>query len=100
MTVPRTAVFSSLALVMRWNTSCCGTEPKAKAKKAPAMTHQPLASDGKKLNLPSAAACATTLLAPPAMSLTSTATSVRPMRMTTVWNRSVNATDHMPPNKV
>src|SRR5512145_67398 len=58
MTVPRTAVFSSLALVMRWNTSCCGTEPKAKAKNAPAIAHQAAASmsAGNITSLPSAAA--------------------------------------------
>jgi hypothetical protein len=56
--VPRTAVFSSLALVMRWNTSCCGTEPKAKAKKAPAIAHHAAASmsAGNITSLPSAAA--------------------------------------------
>jgi hypothetical protein len=74
MMVPRTAVFSSLALVMRWNTSCCGTEPKAKAKNAPAMAHQPGASSGRTLNLPSAAAWAIDLAGPPAMSPTSIAT--------------------------
>ena len=31
---------------------------------------------------------------------TSIATSDRPMTMTTVWNKSVKATDHMPPNSV
>jgi hypothetical protein len=34
------------------------------------------------------------------MSPTSSATSDRPIRMTTVWNRSVKATDHMPPKMV
>ncbi len=102
MRVPRTAVFSSLALVMRWNTSCCGTEPKANAKKAPAMAHHLAASmsAGNITSLPSAAACEITLPAPPARSPTSKATSVRPIRITTVWNRSVKATDHMPPKMV
>jgi hypothetical protein len=52
-----------LALVTRWNTSCCGTEPKAKAKKAPAMAHQAAASmsAGNMTSLPSAAAWEMTL---------------------------------------
>ena len=102
MMVPRTAVFSFLALVMRWNTSCCGIEPKAKAKKAPAIVHQAAASMslGNMTSLPSAAAWRTTFSTPPARSPTSSATSVRPIRMTTVWNRSVKATDHMPPKMV
>ena len=100
--MPITAVRSSLALVMRWNTSCCGIEPNAKAKNAPAMAHHAAASmsAGNIVSLPSAAACEITLVAPPARSPTSSATSVKPTRITTVWNKSVKATDHMPPKMV
>jgi len=45
-------------------------------------------------------ACAITFDGPPAMSPTSHATRNRPTMITTVWNRSVSATDHMPPNIV
>ena len=102
ISVPRTAVPSSFALVMRWNTSCCGIDPNANAKNAPAIVHQAAASPaaGKKSNLPSAEACAITFEAPPAMSPTRNATSVSPIRITTVCSRSVNATDHMPPKIV
>ena len=55
---------------------------------------------GKNSNLPASEAAAITLPAPPAMSPTSQATAARPTRMITDWNRSVIATDHMPPQMV
>ena len=55
---------------------------------------------GKKLNLSASIAACTTTPAPPAMSASSQATASSPTRITTVWNRSVIATDHMPPQIV
>ena len=101
ISVPRTAVFSSLAEVTRWNTSCCGIEPMASvihaARKA---SHSLAPAFGQNSNLPASEAAAMTLAGPPAMSPTSQATAVRPTRITTDWNRSVRATDHMPPKMV
>ena len=66
------------------------------------MAHQAAASmsAGNMSNFPSAAACATTFSKPPALPPTRVATRIRPTTMTTVWNKSVKATDHMPPNTV
>ena len=55
---------------------------------------------GKNANLSASIAACTTTPAPPAMSAISQATAARPTRITTVWNRSVSATDHMPPQIV
>ena len=99
--VPRTAVFSSLAEVTRWKMSCCGTEPIASVSHAvPNASHSLAPPFGQKSNLPASAAAAITLPAPPAMSPTTQATSVTPMMIITDWKRSVSATDHMPPHTV
>ena len=99
--VPRTAVFSSLAEVTRWNTSCCGIEPSAKVIQAATNASHSFASPlGQNWSLPASEAAVITLPAPPAMSPTSPATAHRPMKITTVWNRSVMAIDHMPPQIV
>src|SRR5687767_805630 len=63
-------------------------------------SHSLLPPFGQNSNLPASDAAAITLPAPPAMSLTSQATPVRPRRITTDWKRSVSATDHIPPQSV
>jgi hypothetical protein len=99
--VARTAVFSFFAEVTRWNTSCCGMEPMASVIQAARNASHSLAPPlGQNSNLPASAAAAITLPVPPAMSLTSQAIATRPTRITTDWNRSVIATDHMPPQMV
>src|SRR6185503_3801827 len=76
---PRTEVVSSFAEVTRWNTSCCGIEPIAIVTHAALnQSHSFSPALGKKSNLPASAAAVITLPVPPAMSLTSQATAVRP----------------------
>src|SRR5262245_35615997 len=98
---PITAVRSSLAEVTRWKTSCCGMEPIASVAQAAAnVSHSLVPPLGQNSNLPASAAAEMTLDGPPAMLPTRIATAVRPIRMTTVWKRSVSATDHIPPQIV
>ncbi len=72
--VPRMAVFSSLALVTRWNTSCWAIEPSAIVMKAAnsAITSRG-STEGSTTNLPSPAAADTTRSKPPAWPPSSTA---------------------------
>ena len=96
--VPRIAVFSSLALVTRWKTSCWAIEPSAIVRKAANSAMTSFASkEGSTTNLPSPAAADTTRSKPPAWPPSSTAMYSRPSTMITVWKRSVSATAHMPP---
>jgi len=50
--------------------------------------------------LPASEAAAITLPVPPAMSPTTQAMISMPTTIITDWNRSVKATDHMPPQMV
>lgn len=63
-----------------------------------------MSSEGRKSNLPSAAALAITLSKPPAMLLAMSPaiqlTQIRPMTITIICTKVVIATDHMPPNRV
>ncbi len=59
---------SSLALVTRWNTSCCGMEPMASVAHAATKAHHSLLPPvGQNWNLPASAACCSTVPKPPAM---------------------------------
>ncbi|MNS92597.1 hypothetical protein D3C72_1267400 [compost metagenome] len=97
----RTAIFSLLADITRWNTSCCGMEPSiivmAAAKKN---TMSCQLGSGQNLKRSLLTAKATTLSAPPAMSPANIAMTARPMTRMIIWMKSVTATDHMPPNSV
>ena len=59
-----------------------------------------MSREGRKSNLPSAAALESTLSKPPAMSPAIQVTQTRPMTITIICTKVVIATDHMPPNRV
>jgi hypothetical protein len=96
-----TAVRSSFAEVTRWNTSCCGIDPMASVIHAAAnQSHSFAPPFGQNSNLPASTAAEMTFVGPPARLPTKSATAVSPIRMITVWKRSVSATDHIPPHRV
>ena len=70
-TEPQMAILALFADVMRWNTSCCGTEPSIIVTPAPRkVTHSHGSAGGKKSSLPASAACCSTGPTPPVMPLT------------------------------
>ena len=81
--------------------SCCGIEPIASVRNAVTKaSHSRAPPLGQNPNFPASATAPITLPAPPAMSPTNQAMIPRPTMIITDWNRSVIATDHMPPQMV